>query len=434
MEPIAIPTAPETHAGERLQPIFAATARAGLYMHVAFLPIGIAPMQIGLGIAGLSLLALRLTGRRVWTRSFLDLPVLALIGAACASQILAFSWVGGNDTMLWRTLLAPLVIVSVLGLDPARARSEALRLFAVWGIAALAPSLIAWIQQGRPFDPLFEAGLRKKAIIAAAPKYPGHYAALGFFTWYQRLAHNLTPPLLVLAGVALYGRLDRGRRVAAFAVCAVVASAVFFTFARTSWFGLAVAGVVLAGFAGRRRAPWILAAGAAIAVAVVALHPGVRGRVTTATDVHTNQDRIGIWRTCETVMKDHPIVGVGFGNLPKVIGPYFDRIAPRTKIRAWCHNTFFTAYVEGGALLALAVASFFALLARGFWKARARSDAIARGACVGALGALAAMLVHSMAHDFFYASESMYGFGFGLAIAAALALFPAGEAKAEGAG
>jgi len=425
MEPIAIPTSPASIAGERLQPIFAGTARAGLYLHVAFLPIGIAPMQIGLAIAGISLLALRLSGRRVWTRSFLDLPVLALIGAACASQILAFSWIGGNDTMLWRTLLAPLIAVSVIGLDPARARDETLRLFAVWAVAALAPSLVSWIQQGRPFDPLFEAGLRKKAIIAPAPKYPGHYAAIGFFTWYQRLAHNLTPPLLVLAGVACYGGLARRRRALALAVCAVVASAVFFTFARSAWFGLAAAGVVFGGFAGRRLAPLLLGAGAAAAIAVVLLHPGVRGRITTSADAGTNQDRIGIWRTCEAVAKDHPIVGVGFGNLPKVISPYFDRVAPRTVIRAWCHNSFLTAYVEGGALLLLALASFFALLARGFWKARARGDALARGASIGALAALVAMGVNAMAHDLFYASESMYGFGFALAMGAALAIFPA---------
>lgn len=417
----ALPMNSDASATARLQSILAVAARAGLFLHVAFLPISIAGMQIGLGIAGLSLFALRLSGRKVWARTELDLPILGLIGAAILSQILAFSWVGGNDAFLWRTLLAPLIIVSVLQLDPERARADALRLLALWALVAILPSIVGWVQHYRAFDLLHELGLRKKAVIADAPRYPGRYAATGFFTWYQRLAHNLTPPLCLLAAVVCYGDRPRARRWIGAGLALFVASVVFLTFSRTSWYGLAGAAFVLAVFAGKRLAPALLAIGAVAAVAIVSLNPGVRSRVETSFDGTVNQDRVGIWNTCAAVVRDHPITGVGFGNLPKVVGPYFDEVAPRTVIRAWCHNTFFTAYTEGGALLLGAMLFFWGWLAWSFWRLRRGADRLGRAACIGGLAALTAMLANAMAHDFFYASESMYGFGFLLALAIVLA-------------
>ena len=399
-------------------------ARAGLYVHAAFLPISIAGMQIGLGITVLALVGLRLTGRRVWARSELDLPLLGFCCAAILSIVLSWSVAGGaGNAVLFRTFLSPLLILSALELAPDRAaaRRETFRLLAIWAVAALLPSLLAWVQHYRGLDPLFELGLRVKEIKPLAPLDPGRYAATGFFTWYQRLAHNLTPPLCVLSGLVMHGALLRRQRLAAAAVALAVAAAVVLSFARSAWYGLVAAAVVLVFFAGRKVALRLAAAGAVAAALLVVLNPGVRARVASTFDTRRNNDCLHIWEVCATVVAEHPVAGVGFGNFPAVAEPIYWQLYPKASVRAWCHNSFFSTYAEGGLLLMLALTVFFVGTGGAFWRWSRTSDPPGRAAAAGALAALVAMFVNALAHDLIYASESMYGFGFALGVAAALA-------------
>src|SRR5690606_11070679 len=389
-------------------------ARGGLYVHAAFLPLSIAGMQLGLVVAALCLLGLALAGRRVWYRSELDLPFLALLGA-----VLFWPWDAPIGLRLYRTFLAPIVIASVLGLRPATMRREALRLLAVWAGFALLPSLLAWAQFFWGVDLLHALGMRAEPIRPSVPLYRERFAATGFFTWYIRLAHNLTTPLCVLAGVAIYGGLERRRRALAFAAAALVAAAVFLTFTRTAWFGLALAALILAAFGGWRR---LWRAGAVLAVVgalLLAVQPGFRNRVLSTLSGQRNQDRVGIWQTCAAVARDHAGVGIGYGNMPTVGQPYFDRISPRTqpRFRAWCHNTFFTAWVEGGVVYLAAAVLLWLWLGLAFVRRARGADALGRAACAGGLAALGALGVNALAHDVFYASETMYALGFAMALA-----------------
>src|SRR6266545_6593522 len=82
-------------------------ALAGVVVHAAFLSISVAGMQIGLGVALGALVLLRLTGRRAWVRSGLDLPVLLLTGAAVLSIAVASLTgappVGWHEATQWRS-------------------------------------------------------------------------------------------------------------------------------------------------------------------------------------------------------------------------------------------------------------------------------------------------------------------------------------------
>lgn len=405
-----------------------AGARTGLYVHAAFLSLSIAGMQLGLVVSALCLVGLALQGRRVWTRSELDLPFLALLGV-----VLFWPWDAPIGLRLYRTFLSPLVIASVLGLRPETMRREALRLLGIWAGFALLPGLLAWVQFAWGTDFLHALGLRREPIRPTIPLYRDRYAATGFFTWYIRLAHNLSGPLCLLAGVALYGGLERRRRVVAFVATGVVAAAVFLTFTRTAWFGLAFAALVLAAFGGRRH---LLRAGVVLAVLaglLLAFQPGFRNRVMSTLSGARNQDRVGIWQTCAEVVKDHPLTGIGYGNMPVVGQPYFDRVSPRTKpqFRAWCHNTFFTAYVEGGVFYLGAALLLWLWMGFAFLRRARATDALGRAACAGGLAALGALGVNALAHDVFYASETMYGLGFALAVAVVLSRPPAPQPSAE---
>jgi O-antigen ligase len=405
----------------------------GLVMHACCLPISMAGMQISLGLVLGGLVALRLSGRPVWSRSPLDLPLLALAGAAVASLALASvvgeTPVGWHEATLWRSILSPILILSGLqaiqreesSIPALAARRMALVLLVVWAAAALVPSGIAWIQHYTGFDPLYALGLRAVPVRPAAPFDPDHFAAAGFFHWYQRLAHNLIPPICLAAGVVAYGGVSRRLRVFLAVATAAATLAVVLTTSRLAWIGLAAAAALLAFLGGKRVMRWALPAAAAGAVLVALLLPGARERLLNTTALKENGDRVTIWRVCAAVVADHPLTGVGWGNLPVRSAPYWERIDPKYPLRAWCHNSFFSAWAEGGPLLFSALVLYWILLARAFWRWREGGDALARGASAGAMAGLLAMLLNSLGHDVLFSSETMYGLGFMIGVAAALA-------------
>ena len=164
---------------------------------------------------------------------------------------------------------------------------------------------------------------------------------------------------------------------------------------------------------------------------VLALLPAVRKRLAYMREAGGTADREMIWRVCGAVIEDHPLTGVGWGNYPRRSLPYYARFPNKTEMRAWCHDTFMSAWAEGGPLLFAAACAYWALLLRAFWRlGRRAGDPLARGAAAGALVVVVTALLAALLHDVFYASESMYGLGFAVAVAAVLA--ESGTSHGEG--
>ncbi|HEY0839657.1 MAG TPA: O-antigen ligase family protein, partial [Vulgatibacter sp.] len=168
---------------------------------------------------------------------------------------------------------------------------------------------------------------------------------------------------------------------------------------------------------------------------LVAFHPSVRDRFVSSFEFSQNRDRMAIWEVCSEMAAEHPLAGVGFGNLPVAAREKFDShpiTGPRhEKSKRRCHNTFFTSLVEGGPLLLTASIFLFAGPAWGFFRLRRRTDRIGRAACAGVLATLAGMLVNSFVHDPLYASEAGFAFCFALAIATAIATPGRGDEGVE---
>jgi len=450
-----------------LRTALARLAAFAVLAHALFVPISVAGMQIALGFAIAALVGLRLTGVKVWAHSALDLPCLALSAAAVVSlglgALAGSPPVGWHEATLWRAILAaPVVFSAIEAVGVARdrragacpppqgaarndslapppggeragergqsiwnllssPRSLALTALALWAVAALVPSAIAWAQYWTGFDPLHALGLRAHPVSATVPIYPGRYAAVGFFRWYQRLAHDLLPPLCVAAAVALHGGLrSRWLRLLLGGSALAAAAAVVLTLSRAAWVTLALAGFVMAMSGARARRRWALLL-VLVGCLAMLLHPGVRVRLAHLVTPDATGDRARIWGVCRAVVADRPLTGVGFGNLPRRSVPYWERLAPDYPLRAWCHDSFFSAWAEGGPLLFAALVAFWVLLARAFLRWRRDGDELGRAAALGALAALAAMAANSLAHDILYSSEAMYALGFALAVAAALA-------------
>jgi len=424
-------------ARARLERGLDAVAALGVLAHALFLPISVAGMQIALAFVAGALLALRLLGRRVWARSPLDLPSFVLAAAAVGSlglgALAGSPPVGWHEATLWRSFLAAPLLLSGIevwaGANPLaprsgeRGRSLALAALCVWAAASLLPSAIAWAQYFTGFDPLHALHLRSHPVRAVVPVFPGHFAAVGFFRWYQRLAHDLLPPLCLAGAVALHGAVRPRLRALLGVASLAAAAAVVLTLSRAAWVTLALAGAIVA-VGGSRRLRRVALPLVVVGCLAMGLNAGVRTRLAHLASPDATGDRQTIWRVCRAVVADHPLTGVGWGNFPRRSLPYWERLAPDYPLRAWCHDSFFSAWAEGGPLLFGALVAFWALLFVAFLRWRRRSDELGRAASVGALAALAGMLANSLAHDILYSSEAMFALGFALAVGAALARLP----------
>jgi O-antigen ligase len=410
--------------------ILVRVAWAGIAAHAAFLPISVAGMQIGLGVALAALTLARLAGQPIWVRTPIAAPVLGLCAAALVSiPVAALAGsppVDARDLFFWKALATPVVVLLALeagdpGEDAEAPRRRAVALVLVWTVAALVPASVAWAQYRTGFDLLHALGFRAAPKAARALWAPGRYAAIGFFSWYPRFAHAMTMVAALAGALAALAPLRARTRVLLAAGALTTAFAVVLTMSRSAWAGLAVAAVIVAGLAQRRTARLAVPLALAAAVAAGASFPSLRARLERALSSESNGDRAVVWRVCAAVVADHPLAGVGFGALPGRARAYYDRMAPDYPVRAWCHDAFFSAWAEGGPILTAAVIGWWVLLARAFLRWRREGDALGRAAAAGALAALAALLVNALVHDVFWSSEPVYAVGFLIGAAAVLA-------------
>jgi O-antigen ligase len=409
---------PSAVAARRL---LARLAWMGLVAHAVFLPISVPGMQIGLAVAVLSVIGLAALGQPVWTRSVVTAPVIVLCAGAIAAIIVP--WLAGlpplhaMDVVFWRAFAAPIGVVLALevgreGDDPEAPRRRALTFLALWAAAALVPAAIAWIQVRTGFDPNYALGVRRVPQHVPAPDAPGRFAAIGFFMWYTRLSYAMTVVAAFAGALAILAPVGRSWRVLFGVSAAAASAAVVLGGSRAAWGALSVMALAFALLAGKRIARVAVPLAVVVSLAAGAASPGLRSRlVRLVSSEDANGDRAMTWRVCRELVREHALTGVGFNALGPRIDPYFERFAPTGKTRDRCHDLLYSAWAEGGPLFALAVATWWVLLFRGFWRLRRRADALGRAATAGVLAGLAAMFVMSLVHDILWASEAAFGIG-----------------------
>lgn len=431
--------------GELVRSMLARAAVAGVVAHAAFLPISIAGMQIGLAVAGGAAAVLWALGERP-PLARLALPVLLLAGAAVAS--IGLAWLAGmpprsGAVFHWRYLLTPLAVALALeagapGRDPAVPRRRALLVIAVWSATALAPSLFAWVQVRTGIDPMHALGLRPNSLppphrLPFAPGYPDRFPVVGFFSWYTRLAHALTPIAILAGTLAALAPLARRTRALLGSAALATGAAVVLTGARSAWAGLALAALTVAAASVAPRVRRLALAGSlAGALAAAPIVPAAWRWLEESRSTAGGNGRATIWAVCTDVIRDHPLTGVGYGALPRWAAPYWDRRDPDFGVQAWCHDALLTAVAEGGPLLGGALVAWFALVAAAFARWRWEGDALARAGAVAGLAVLVALAVNSLVHDVFWSSEPALAFGCAIGVAAVLAR-PRGDPHASGA-
>ncbi len=337
-------------------------------------------MQIGLAVAAAGVL---LSPPRP-LRTPLDIPALVFVGIAIVSDLLAPSGPPAfAAATLWRSVLGFIVVAHALRIVPPR---TPWRLLPCLSAGLLCASVVALLQYRTGFDLVHALGLRSAPALVEAPGVEARYGAMGFFTSRLSFGHNATLVLATLAGALVSGAVPAGFRIALGATA------------------IAMAVLIIRG--GRRRLAVALAATAALG----ALHPAVRGRLSTAFSASANPDRLFIWSRALEIIRDHPLHGVGFANYPLALGPYYDRVDPHFFMRTWAHNLELSTLAEMGPLGLAAL--FWLLIAAARMALRSTSPF-----ALGALAALAAWFTIAQVHDVLYDTKVMYALWFSLALA-----------------
>ena len=412
----------------RLRTLADALLWAGLFGHAAFLSVSIAGMQIALGVAAAGLVLHALDGARPH-RTPLDLPLLAFAAVALASDALSkYGPPNLASATLWRAALGFWIVYQGLRIAPEPDR-RGLQLLGAAATGLCLASVVGLIQHFTGLDPVHALHLRSEPKVVLAPGGAGRYAALGFFISRLTFANGAAVIVSLLAGVLAGGGLGKRSRWAALGALVLALMAIAAAFDRAAWLGLIAAGLAIAAVAGRRSARVRIGLVAALVavLAAGALHPGVRGRFRSGFDWEGNRDRVFLWSRALEIIRDHPVLGVGFANYPRAQGPYYDRVDPTFPMRTWAHNTELSLLAELGPLGLAALAWIAAATALGLRRRLAlpaapivgselEADVRGRAVALGAVAACAAIAVIGQVHDVIYDTKVMYPVWFAIAL------------------
>ncbi|HKQ51075.1 MAG TPA: O-antigen ligase family protein, partial [Pyrinomonadaceae bacterium] len=107
-----------------------------------------------------------------------------------------------------------------------------------------------------------------------------------------------------------------------------------------------------------------------------------------------NTRRVDIWRATWGMIKDHPLMGVGFGAYWTAIPQYHDASGAYTPQQA--HNDYLEILASGGVIGCALFLWLAVVVLRRARKVLQRGDAFRRAACLGALTGLFGVAVHSL--------------------------------------
>jgi putative inorganic carbon (hco3(-)) transporter len=355
-----------------------------LALLVAGLAASISLSETMLGVLAGWLLWQRAHGR-LRTSWPLAMPILAFAAWTVVAALLSRTpWDSFVNTRPLLTLATFWIVLHAIE-DAPRARWFATALFvALTVIAALAVVQVATC-----------TGERLDAKAAGLPP------VLTSFFGKCRRAHAFFSIYMTLGGVlaiVLTLTLPRlpqlRRRAAAVSAWLVGALALALTLVRGAWVGVAFGVAVLAGTV-RRQA--LLFAGVLLLAALVLAVPGVLHRVVTIGDVTdpSVRERLAMWSAGLTLVREHPIAGVGPGQVKQLYGQYAPSFAVR-RHTSHLHDTPLQIAVERG-LVGLALwlwifGAFFVRTAR-IWRTLPAGAVAERALVAGCMAAVAAFLV-----------------------------------------
>jgi putative inorganic carbon (HCO3(-)) transporter len=227
------------------------------------------------------------------------------------------------------------------------------RLVVALAVTSSLSSIAALIQIARVGGPLLEARIH------------------GLHSHYMTYAGWTLAVTLVLVGDLLVAR-DSGRWRWQAPVVALHVLALLLSLTRNAWVGLAAA-LALATMLWRPKA--LLAAPLAAVVAIAVLPGAVRERVVSIADLeqHANRDRLAMARAGLAMIGDHPLTGVGPGQVKRTYPAYRTEDAVRERV-SHLHNNPMMIAAELGLPAVAIWAAFLGVFALGITRDLKRTD------------------------------------------------------------
>ncbi len=365
-------------------------------------------LGVGLGVSitlsetALALLGLRWLARVVTGRARGPWPLVLPVLAWAAVSLLAAGLSARPAESLVVAVKGLLLIVALYVLFDALPTTSAGERFVAGLLAVMTlASLVGIAQVGA-------------CAALGAPTTPPTTPIVGRFLWKCHRARGFYSIYMTLAGVlslALLGGLPRltvpSRRTWMLPAWIVGAAALALTSVRGAWIGFLVGLAVVGGLL--RRGRMLLAVGVLALIAAVLLVPVVRRRAESIADPAdpTARDRWSMWRSGVAIAHDHPLLGIGPGQVKHVYRLYAEPQALQ-KSRGHLHNTPLQIVVERGAL---GLAAWLAIYAAFFAHCAAllrrlpRAPALPRALVTGSVAAVAAFLVGGLTEYNFGDSE-----------------------------
>lgn len=251
-----------------------------------------------------------------------------------------------------------------------------------------------------------------------APRQPGdgYFAVVGFFKSYLTYGHVMTIPFAFALAASAAGQLM------AMGAAGLMLVSIVFSTARGAWLA-SIAVAVATAVAGRtRRALLIGVALAVVAGGALLANPDLRAQAAHMFELTgQNAARVAIYQANLDIIREHPVLGLGFGRYRTAARPYYDA-RPAADRRSHAHSNYLQLAAEAGLLgLAAFMWVFMRALTVGWTAVREAADADGRVVAVGAWAAMVGFLVGGVTQYTFGDNEVALAMWFTLALLMRLA-------------
>lgn len=232
------------------------------------------------------------------------------------------------------------------------------------------------------------------------------FRAGGLFDHAMPLAHSYGPLLLTFVGLALVNGSDYKKLpFLTYLAIILMTATLILTFTRGVWIG-AACGLLVMGFVlSRRWGLYILAGLAVVGVLAMTTSSKIRNRVmeTVTMTNQGDQERITIWKTNWEMVKDHPLIGIGYSQNKARLREYYDKtgVAPGY-FEGHAHNEYVHLLSGTGILGLLCYLIFIVYTFRAAYLAFKNSrDSNSKGLALGLMGAMTCFYVGSLTESNF---------------------------------
>ena len=232
------------------------------------------------------------------------------------------------------------------------------------------------------------------------------YRAGGLFDHAMPLAHSYGPLLLVFVGLLLVNRKDLKKLSAwTYAGVGLMAITVLLTYTRGVWIGAACGLILMGFFLNRKWGLYILSGLLVVGLFAFTVSTKVHNRVveTVTMTNQGDQERLTIWKANWEMVKDHPLIVIGYSQNKARLREYYDKagVAPGY-FEGHAHNEYMHFLSGTGFLGLICYLIFLGYTFRAAALAYKNSaDKESKGLALGLLGALTCFYVGSLTESNF---------------------------------